>query len=179
MLRPSGGEKCRLVPRWRVAASLRRKARVPVPGVSTLQRLRPSPEPRSRGLVFRRPVLLGPVDQAPSKLLLQPVSTGFGCQPPSPPRKAPHTCKIAPTPPPGNLFFISLSPFLSTPSPASPPERATPPGKMRIETARDKVHRQRSRTSPGKAADQPAKFRGTVRAALRIGTGPNVAVFRV
>ena len=69
--------------------------------------------------------------------------------PPPPPRKVPHSCKIAPTPPAGNLFFISLSPFLSTPSPASPPERATPPGKMRIETARDTDHRTSPPNFPG------------------------------
>ena len=66
--------------------------------------------------------------------------------------KVPHACKIAPTPPTSNLSFISLSPFLSTPSSASPPERTTPPGKMRIETARDKITgpaRQISRDSSG------------------------------
>ena len=68
---------------------------------------------------------------------------------PPPPRKAPHVCKIAPTPPAGNLSFISLSPFLSTPSPARPPERPTPPGKMRIETARDTDHRTRPPNFPG------------------------------
>ena len=108
---------------------------------------------------------------------LQPVSTGFGfvwraspdvpCRhswrhssgrlsagsapppAPPPPKKAPHACKINPTPPSGNLSFISLSPFRSTPSPASPQEGAAPPGKMRIETARDTDHRTSPPNFPG------------------------------
>ena len=90
----------------------------------------------------------------------QPVQ--HSAQPPPPPRKPPHACKIAPTPAPGNLSFISLSPFLSTPSPASPPEGAAPPGKMRIETARE--FQQREQEPPLSTSQAPARGQGSNRA---------------
>ena len=125
------------------------------------------------GFRLPRPVLLGPLSEPPPNSSLQPVSTGFGfawraspdvpCRHswrhssgrlspvqhfPLPPRlqKSSSCLQNGPDPSRRSPIFISLSPFRSTPSPARPPEGTTPPGKMRIETARDTDHRQRPRT---------------------------------